>query len=30
LNFQLFFNVDTTVGIVQPVTLTVGLPNGLH
>ena len=30
LNFILFFNVATTTGLIQPVTLTVGLPAGLH
>src|SRR5437660_9197731 len=30
LNFNLFFNVATTAGVIQPITLTVGLPSGLH
>jgi len=30
LHFILFFDVATTTGLIQPVTLTVGLPSGLH
>lgn len=30
LHFNLFFDVATTTGLIQPVTLSVGLPSGLH
>ena len=30
LQFILFFDVATTDGLIQPVTLSVGLPSGLH
>jgi hypothetical protein len=30
LHFILFFDVATTTGLIQPVTLSVGLPTGLH
>jgi hypothetical protein len=30
LGFQQFFEVDTTNGVIQPVTLNVSLPAGLH